>query len=530
MTPVLARLRGVVRRFGPVTALAGADLEVRAREVHGVLGENGAGKSTLLGVLGGMLRPDEGTVEISGSPVELTSPRTAWKHGIGLVHQHFTLVPTLSVLDNLALGRDAGTSGFGTPRVRDSVMRLSERTGLSVPLDAMVEELGVGDRQRVEILKALLREPPILVLDEPTAVLTPGEVTSLFALLRDLAEEGRAVVLVAHKIDEILDVADRVTVLRRGRTVLSSARAEVDAPSLIRAMVGGEVASDAAVGRHPGEEPSTEARPPRSGTAGGPDRDVTVSRAVPAGGGADRAAGGGPGERVAHLAGVRVRRPAGTAALVDVSLMVHRGEVVGIAGVEGNGQRELALVLTRRLDPAAGAVELAAGVGFVPQDRTLEGVVPDFDLVENMALALHDDPRFGEGSRLRWGRLREEAQRVVARFEVVTPSVDVRAGGLSGGNQQRLVVGRELVRARDLLVAENPTRGLDVAATAFVHREIERLARATGGPGIVLLSTDLDEVLALSSRVLVMTRGRLHAVLEAERSREEIGALMLGGA
>ncbi|MGD8289429.1 MAG: ATP-binding cassette domain-containing protein, partial [Gemmatimonadota bacterium] len=209
MTDVLASLRGVVRRFGPVTALAGADLEVRSGEVHGVLGENGAGKTTLLSVLGGILRPDAGTLEIAGRVVELSGPRAAWEHGVGLVHQHFTLVPRLTVLENLSLGRDPGVSGAGLPsdRVREAALRLSERTGLSVPLEATVEDLGVGERQRVEILKALLREPPILVLDEPTAVLTPGEVESLFTLLRDLAAQGKAVVLVAHKINEVLSVS-----------------------------------------------------------------------------------------------------------------------------------------------------------------------------------------------------------------------------------------------------------------------------------------------------------------------------------
>lgn len=501
MTVVLARLSGVVRRFGSVTALAGADLEVHGGEVHGVLGENGAGKTTLLGVLGGMLRPDGGSVEISGSAVELTSPRAAWSHGVGLVHQHFTLVPTLSVLENLALGREAGASGLRLPyeRIRAAADLLMEDTGLRVPLDATVEDLGVGDRQRVEILKVLLRDPPILVLDEPTAVLTPAEVASLFSLLRRLAQQGRAIVLVAHKIDEILAVADRVTVLRSGRTVLSAARSEVDTAHLIRAMVGAEVPG--AAGRH--ADPGSVGMLQGAADSGAP---------------------------VAFLERVSAKRPSGSDALREVSLTVKRGEVVGIAGVEGNGQRELALVLSGRLPADSGKVEIASGVGFIPQDRTVEGVIAGFDIVENMALALHDDPRFGRGAWLDWASIRREAESVMSRFDVAAPGVDSFAGALSGGNQQRLVVGRELARASDLLVAENPTRGLDVAATAFVHDEMRRLAGMVSGPGIVLLSSDLDEVMALSTRVLVMARGRLIRAAENGRTKEDLGALMLGGA
>jgi simple sugar transport system ATP-binding protein len=372
-----------------------------------------------------------------------------------------------------------------------------ERTGLRVPLDVQVGEMGVGDRQRVEILKALLRDPPILVLDEPTAVLAPAEVASLFVLLRQLAAEGKAVVLVAHKLDEILGVADRVTVLRRGRTVMTGVRSEVDAASLIRAMVGDDVPAVA----HD-----------RAGTAlavSGPSMVV--------------------GESVARLVRVSARRPSGSEALREVSLAVRRGEIVGIAGVEGNGQRELALVLSGRLVPQSGVVELASGIGFIPQDRTLEGVIPDFDLVENMALAFHGDPRFGEGAWLRWSKVREEAEAVVSRFGVVAPGVGALAGSLSGGNQQRLVVGRELARASDLLVAENPTRGLDVAATAFVQGELARLVAMESPPGVVLFSTDLDEVLALSNRIMVMAGGRLIAAPDDRREREDIGALMLGG-
>jgi simple sugar transport system ATP-binding protein len=484
-----------VRRFGPVVALDGAELEVWPAEVHAVLGENGAGKSTLLGILCGMLRPDAGRVEIGSAEVVLRSPRDAWAHGVGLVHQHFTLVPALTVLENLALGRRNEAGGWRIPyeRVRAAARDLMRRTGLEVSLDARPEQLGVGERQRIEILKTLLRDPPVLALDEPTAVLTPGEVESLFALLRGLASEGRAVILVAHKIDEVLSVADRVTVLRHGRTVLSAPRGEVDAPALIAAMVGGD------------------------------RRDADAAPAV------DRPAARGR-EPVAALEDVTVYGVSGRRVLDGVSLGVPRGEIVGIAGVEGNGQRELALVLAGRRPPHEGTARLPAGIGFIPQDRATEGLIGDFDLVENVALSVHDDDRFGRGPLLDWAAVRRRAEEVRSRFGIRAAGVDSAARTLSGGNQQRLVVGRELSLASDLLVAENPTRGLDVAATAFVHGELRRLTRTEGGPGVVLVSTDLDEVLELADRVLVMTRGRLIAVATQHPTREEIGALMLGGA
>ncbi len=497
MTDVLVRLAGVARRFGPVAALVDASLELRSGEVHAVLGENGAGKSTLLGVLGGTVQPDAGSIEVGGRSVTLTSARDAWALGIGLVHQHFTLVPALSVLENLALGRRAGTGGLRLPfdRIREEAASWMERTGLRVGLRDRVADLGVGDRQRVEILKALLRDPPVLALDEPTAVLTPGEVESLFRLIRELARDGKAVALVAHKVDEVLAVADRVTVLRRGCTTLTSPRTSVDAARLVKAMVGSESA-DA----------------------------LAASRGAPSRGAARR------GEEVASLSGVRVRGPSGRVALADASLTVHRGEIVGVAGVEGNGQRELALALAGRAPAEAGEARVPEGVGFIPQDRSVEGLVGDFDLTENVALALHRDPELRRGPLLRWGAIAGRAERIRTRFQVVAPDVSVPARALSGGNQQRLVVGRELEMGTDLIVAENPTRGLDVAATAFVRSELERLGRAASGPGVVLISTDLDEVLALADRVFVMARGRLLPVDERARTREGVGALMLGGA
>lgn len=502
MNPPLVRLEGIERRFGSVVALAGADLELREGEVHGVLGANGAGKSTLFKVLGGLLRPDAGVLEIRGESVALSSPRDAWGHGIGLVHQHFTLVPRLTVLENLALGT-RGPAGRPSA-VRRTATEIMGRTGLSVPLAEPVEALGVGDRQRVEILKALLRDPRILVLDEPTAVLTPGEAAGLFDLLRDLAAEGRAIALVVHKVDEVLEVSDRLTVLRDGVTVLTCGRAETSKPEIVRAMVGSGEVDEAAVGI--GAAPVPE---PAAG------RDATHGV---------RAAPPDPVDAVVRLSGVRVRGRGGPG-LDGVDLSVRPGEIVGVAGVDGNGQRELASVLAGRLPPDEGAVDLPDAIGFISQDRSREGLVGDFDLTENIALAFQRREAFRRGVWLRWDRLEEAAEAIRRRHEVQAPSVRTLASSLSGGNQQRVIVGREIEMAGQLLVAENPTRGLDIAAAAFVHEELRRLADS--GVAIALISTDLDEVLALSHRILAIARGRLAPVDQARRTREGVGSLML---
>ena len=505
MTEVLARLDGIIRHFGHVKALDSANLEIHSGEIHGILGENGAGKTTLLNILGGIIHPDVGFVEVGGSRVRLQSARAAWKMGIGLVHQHFTLVPGLSVLENLALGRRHRGHRWKLhlKEIRKEASQLSELTGLTVPFEASIEELGVGDRQRIEILKALLRDPQLLVLDEPTAVLAPAEINQLFRLLRSLAEEGRAVVLVAHKLDEILSIVDRVTVLRQGRTVMTAARADVDTTILTDAMVGSSSGD--------GEAPAT----PDSFSVLGQNSDGLAQ---------NRELSNRP---VARLKGITVYSPQGGLALQDVGLEVLRGEVIGVAGVEGNGQRELALVLSGRQEVASGKLEIPEHVGFIPQDRTREGLAADFDLTENVALALHRDPKFRLGSLLRWSLIESQATKIRSRFKVRSSSGRTLARELSGGNQQRLVVGRELSQLPELLIAENPTRGLDFTATAFVREELKRLAHDTAA-GVVLISTDLDEILEVADRVFVILRGKLTPVPSVHDSRETVGAMMLG--
>jgi simple sugar transport system ATP-binding protein len=550
-------LRGIHKRFGAVRALDGADLVADAGEVHGVLGENGAGKTTLLSILAGGASADAGTVRLHGEPVRFRTPREAWAAGVGMVHQHFALVPRLTVLENLALGRrgSAGRRARGGParggrgsgparrperwwalrldQVRARAEQVARSTGLQVPFDRRVEELGVGDRQRAEILKVLLREPRVLVLDEPTAVLTPTEVESLIVLLRRLAGQGRAVLLVAHKLDEVLAVADRVTVLRAGRTVLRAHRLEVDAPLLARAMVGGTppAGSAATLGAPSGTGLTASGRgadrDPPALDGDGPARPTAVDRHSLA---RNRQAPASSGERVATLEGVTVLGSRGEPALREVALDVHRGEIVGVAGVEGNGQHELARVLAGRLAPTAGRARVPEDPGYVPQDRAQEGLIGSFTIAENLALAWQRDPERVPGAVMDWDALRAEAERLIARFDIRVRGADTLAGTLSGGSQQRVVVARELSGRPDLLVVENPTRGLDVAGAGFVHRRLRELRGATdAAPGIVLISTDLDEVLHLADRVLVLVRGRLAAVPDAERTREGVGRVMLAG-
>lgn len=490
-------VRGLGKRFGPVTALRDARLTALAGEVHGVLGENGAGKTTLLSILAGLVQADEGVIRLDGGVVTIGSPREARSLGVGMVHQHFALVPAFTVLENLMLGWPGHPLAWPRNLVTERARDLERETGLRIPLDAPVDTLGVGERQRAEILKVLLQEPSTLILDEPTAVLSPAEVEGFLGLVRSLAARGTAVLMVAHKLDEILAVADRVTVLRRGETVLEAPRAQVDAASLARAMVGRETAGSLV---HLREAAAlAEERPP-------PREDP-----------------------VAELRDVRVVDRRGVTRLQDVSLRVRPGEIVGVAGVEGNGQRQLARVLAGELDVAAGEVDLPSEPAFIPQDRRSEGLVEDFDLTENLALRLHRWPAFRKGPLVNWSALAERTRESLTTFSIRADGPGIRAGTLSGGNQQRVVLARELAGDPGFLVAENPTRGLDVAGESFVHGTLRRLRDRGDDPaGIVLISTDLDEVLALADRFFVMVRGRLVPIESGPGLRERMGARMLG--
>ena len=491
-----ARLHGITRRFGPVTALDGVHFDLAPGEIHGLLGENGAGKTTLARILAGLLPPDEGRIEIGGRAVTLRSARDARHLGVAMVHQHFSLVPRFTGFENVALFNGEAWTRRGTAAAGYRA-RVEARAGelkLEVELDAPVAELGVGARQRIEILKALMSETGVLLLDEPTAVLAPQEVEGLFAVLKRVAGAGTGIVLVAHKLDEVLAVADRVTVLRRGQRVLTEVAAMVSAGELAEAMVGG---------------------------------------ALPVGGGGrgQPRASGPPGAEpapVASLDAVTVGTT-GAPSLRKVTLTVRSGEILGIAGVDGNGQRTLAAVLAGIRNPDEGTAELPREVGWIPQDRGEEGLVNDFTITENVAFALHGQSRCRKGPWLDWAGVEETAGSLMREMDVRAGSPDATAGTLSGGNQQRVVAGREFLRSGEMLVAESPTRGLDVKATVAVRARINELGR-TGDrpPGVVLISADLDEILELSDRIVVMVRGRLIPVPPAEHNRAAIGELMLG--
>lgn len=498
------RLRGVTKLFGAVRALDGVGFELAPGEIHGLLGENGAGKTTLARVVAGLLTPDAGGVEIGGRTVGLGSAAEARSLGVAMVHQHFSLVPRFTGFENVVLFNAEAWATRGGVRqdYRKRIEARADELRLPVELDVPVERMGVADRQRIEILKALMGETGVLLLDEPTAVLAPQEVEGLFAVLRRVAAAGAGIVLVAHKLDEVLAAADRVTVLRRGRWVMTRQAAEVTARELADAMVG--------AGGVGGE------------VRGGPARRV---------GGEVRDGPAGHAGREAIVAELRdvSAASAGGAGLKGVSLAVRRGEILGIAGVGGNGQRTLAAVLSGLQTPDAGEAVLPDEAGWIPQERDGEGLVNGFTIAENVALALHAKGAYRRGPWLDWEEVDRAAAALVGEMDVRSGAPGVAAGTLSGGNQQKMVAGREFLRSGELLVAESPTRGLDVKATVAVRGRIGTLAKDGGrAPGIVLISTDLDEILELSDRIAVMVRGRLIPVPPEDHNPAAIGELMLG--
>ena len=469
-------LHDVHKRFGSTLALSGAELELAAGEIHALLGENGAGKSTLVRVLYGLVRPDRGEILIDGEPISIPSPRHALAHGIGLVHQHFMLVPALTVAENLMLG-DAGSARLR----REDVGALLERYELDLDPELPAERLAVAQKQRLEIVRALARGVQLLVLDEPTAVLAPSEVELLLGWLARLREEGRSVVFISHKLEEISSLCDRVTVLRHGETVVTREVAGLAAEELGRFMVGEALPP-------PGQPPQVE-----------------------------------PGETALRLAGLQ------TEGLRALELELRAGEVFALAGIDGNGQGPLEEVLAgvRPLD--AGRVELLRPpLALLSGDRQHTGLVLDLPVEENLVLEEAAqggrEPVFRHGV-LRRNALRERARATIERFAIqATPQLPARV--LSGGSQQKLCVARALAAAAGVLVAVNPTRGLDVAGTAAVREEIRRQAQA--GVAVLLISTDLDEVLELGNRIAVLFRGELRPVAPERRGRQEIGRLMLG--
>jgi general nucleoside transport system ATP-binding protein len=501
-TPLAVELRGITKRFPGVVANSDIQLRVARGEVHAIVGENGAGKSTLMKTLYGMHRPDEGQILVDGREVHLRSPNDAIAAGIGMVHQHFMLADNFTVLENIVLGSEPTKGGrLDRATARRRIIEISDSYSLGLQPDALVEDLGVGDRQRVEIAKVLYRGATILILDEPTAVLVPQEVDELFGNLAELKREGLTVIFISHKLDEVRKVADSITVIRRGTTVGTADPATTTARQLAEMMVGAELPT-----------PAT--------------RDSTVRET--------------PVLRISHLT---VPGGAGSRAVVDdVSMTVREGEVVGIAGVEGNGQSELIdAVLGLRL-PSAGTVLLGEeeitdwttrrrrehGVGFIPEDRHRQGMLLDAPLWENRILGHQTRPPAVKGAFIDRKAARADTSRIMREYDVRAPGPNTPAVALSGGNQQKLIVGREMSASPRVLLAAHPTRGVDVGAQAVIW-ELLKDARAEG-LGILLVSADLEELIGLSDTLHVMLRGQLVATVDPRQvTPEELGGYMTGG-
>jgi simple sugar transport system ATP-binding protein len=470
-------LRAIDKRFGATSALVNASLVVRRGTLHAVLGENGAGKTTLMRIAFGMLHPDAGALEVDGTAVSFSSSADAMRLGLGMVHQHFTLVPAMTAAENVALG---GTGLFRASDVTAQVRSLAERTGLAVAPDAQISTLGVGAQQRVEILKALARNAHTLILDEPTAVLTPRESEELFGWLRQFVAAGGTAVLVTHKLQEALSVADDVTVLRRGTQVLSAPAAGLGVSALVRALTGEE---------RTGPPVRTRARPATRGAC------------------------------VARLVDASVRDARGVVRVQPTTITCFAGEIVGIAGVEGSGVHELVRVLAGRLAPSSGLAMLPPAIGFAPEDRLRDAVIEAFSLTENFALR----GAAARSGRMPWPELEAQTGALMRAHDVRAQSPATRFGALSGGNQQKFVLGREIEGRPSLVVAENPVRGLDILSTEHVLRELGDTADA--GSAVVLYSGDLDELLPMADRMFVMFAGQLR---EVPVDRSAVAGAMVG--
>jgi general nucleoside transport system ATP-binding protein len=491
-------LRGITKRFGPLVANDAIDLVVEPGQIHALLGENGAGKSTLMNVLFGLYQPDEGEILLDDAPQHFTGPGQAMSAGIGMVHQHFMLIPVFTVAENVMLGHEPSRGGVIDLReARRRVTEISERFGFDVDPDALVGDLPVGAQQRVEIIKALSRDARVLVLDEPTAVLTPQETDELMATMRRLADNGTSIVFITHKLREVRAVADTITVIRLGK-VVGSAAPTASTDELAALMVGRAV------------ELTVQKNPPRLGADALVVSDLTLFS------------------------------PTGQRLLDDVSFTIREGEVLAIAGVQGNGQTELTEAMVGLRERVQGSIRLygeelstatvrdvlESGVGFVPEDRKVDGLVAEFTVAENLMLDRSFAGPFTKGPAIDFAHRDEFADRAISEFDIRTPHRDVLVGRLSGGNQQKVVLARELGRDLKLFIASQPTRGVDVGSIEFIHERIVEV-RDSGVP-VLIISTELDEVVALADRIAVMYRGAIIDIVPADTPRERLGRLMAG--
>lgn len=481
------RLTGITKRFGSFVANDDISISVKAGSIHGLLGENGAGKSTLMNILSGLYQPDAGQIFLDDHPIRIDSPADAIRYGIGMIHQHFMLVPQLTVTENIILG-SGGTFHLHLRSQAEAITAMSKTYGLDVPPTARVEDLPVGIQQRVEILKVLYRQAKILILDEPTAVLTPTEIAAFLNILRQLADRNHTIIFISHKLDEIMCVCDVVTILRRGRVVASLSTADTTRSQLARLMV---------------------------------DRDVHVNQ---------RPVSQIPGEVVLNIQNLRVKTDRQVAAVQDLSVQVRSGEILGIAGVDGNGQRELADAIVGLLPIQQGSIAINSphAIAYIPEDRQKQGLVLNFSIARNLILRAFTKLPFCRRFVLQERAIATNANRAIQAFDIHATSGKLKVSQLSGGNQQKVILARELAGEPGLIVAMQPTRGLDIGATEAVQQSL--LQQRSRGAAILYISTELEEVMAISDRLAVMYAGQIMGVLEAKTATlEQVGLLMTGG-